>query len=135
MPKKKILIVEDNDANRLLITDVMKYYGYAIIEALNGEEGVRAAREQRPDLIFMDMQMPVMDGFTATRILKNDPATRDIKIVALTSFAMAGDKETILAAGADEYIAKPVNTRELPGAVKKLLDRAVDPGSAPDEWS
>ena len=121
MPKKKILIVEDNDANRLLITDVMKYYGYAIIEALNGEEGVRAAREQRPDLIFMDMQMPVMDGFTATRILKNDPATRDIKIVALTSFAMAGDKETILAAGADEYIAKPVNTRELPGAVKKLL--------------
>jgi two-component system cell cycle response regulator DivK len=118
---KKILIVEDNDKNRRLITDILSYYGYDVMEATNGEEGINLARKFTPDLIFMDMQMPVMDGFTAIKLLKNDPATKHIKIIAITSFAMIGDKERILSAGADEYIPKPVNTMELPKLVEKLL--------------
>jgi len=118
---KKILIVEDNDKNRRLITDILSYYGYDVMEATNGEEGINLARKFTPDLIFMDIQMPVMDGFAAIKILKNDPTTKHIKIIAITSFAMVGDKERILSAGADEYMPKPVNTMELPMRVEKLL--------------
>ncbi|MBI5212728.1 MAG: response regulator [Nitrospirae bacterium] len=120
MPKK-ILIVEDNEKNRVLIRDVLKYYGYEVIEAVNGEEGIKAAKEKTPDLILMDIQMPVMDGFAAMQALKRDPATKDIKIIALTSFAMKGDKEKIMDAGFDYYIAKPVDTRELPRMIQGVL--------------
>ncbi len=120
---RKILIVEDNDKNRRLIEDVLKYYGYDVQEAANGEEGINLAREYKPDLIFMDMQMPVMDGFTAIKVLKNDPGTMHIKIIAITSFAMVGDKERIQSAGADDYISKPVNTMELPMRIEKLLGK------------
>jgi len=118
---KKILIVEDIPMNRRLIRDILIYYGYEIIEAENGEEAVRIAREQKPDLIIMDLQMPVMNGLDAIKILKSDPVTKDIKVIAVTSFAMAGDREKVLAAGFDDYISKPLNTRELPEMVKKLL--------------
>lgn len=118
---KKILIVEDNEKNRRLIRDVLTYYGYEIIEAEDGEQGIKMAEEQGPDLILMDMQMPVMDGFAATRLLKSNPSTKNIKIIAVTSFAMAGDKDNILEAGANEYISKPINTRELPKLVERVL--------------
>ncbi len=118
---KKILIVEDILMNRRLIRDILIYHGYETIEAENGEEAVRIAREQKPDLIIMDIQMPVMNGFEAIKILKSDPATKDIKVIAVTSFAMAGDREKVLAAGFDDYISKPLNTRELPEMVKRLL--------------
>ena len=117
----KILIVEDNEKNRVLIRDILKYYGYEVIEALNGEEGVKAAKKEMPDLIVMDIQMPVMDGFTATQALKSDPVTKGIKIIALTSFAMKGDKEKVMDAGFDDYIAKPVDTRELPRMIQGIL--------------
>jgi two-component system cell cycle response regulator DivK len=120
MPKK-ILIVEDNENNRRLVRDVLVYYGYKTVEAENGEEGIRTAKEQTPDLIIMDLQMPVINGYDAIIILKNYPETKHIKILAVTSFAMAGDREKILEAGADDYIAKPINTRELPERVKRLL--------------
>lgn len=118
---KKILVIEDNEKNRRMIRDLMTYHGYDVIEAENGEAGLKMAREMKPDLILMDMQMPVMDGFTATSILKNDPETKHIKIIAVTSFAMKGDKDRILMAGADDYISKPLNTRELPEKVRRLL--------------
>ncbi len=118
---KKILIVEDNEKNRRLMSDVLRYYGYEIIEAGNGKDGVRMVKELKPDLILMDMQMPAMNGFLAIETLKNDPETKGIKIIAVTSFAMLGDKEKILKIGADDYIAKPIDTRELPERVKKLL--------------
>ena len=122
---KKILIAEDNENNRLLLKDVLQYYGYEVIEATNGEEAVKTARQQKPDLIFMDIQMPVIDGFTAIKILKRSPSTKHIKIIVVTSSAMAGDKEQIIAAGADKYIAKPINTRELPEIVKSILTKEV----------
>ena len=121
----KILIVEDNENSRRLVRDVLIYHGYETIEAENGEEGIRKAKEYKPDLIFMDIQMPVMNGYEATMILKNDPDTKHIKIVAVTSFAMLGDKEKILEAGADDYIAKPIDTRALPEKVKKLLSENI----------
>jgi two-component system, cell cycle response regulator DivK len=125
----KILVVEDNSQNRLLMVDILTCYGFEVLEAHDGEEGIKMALEKRPDLILLDMQMPVMDGITAARILKADPQTRGIKILAVTSFAMKGDRERILAAGADEYIAKPINTRELPAIVKKMLAAESAPES------
>lgn len=119
---KKILVVEDNNKNRRLLVDILKYYGYEVIEAINGGEAIKFAREQKPDLILMDMQMPIMDGFTAIKILKSAPETKGIKIISITSFAMVGDKERILKAGADDYIAKPINTRQLPEVVKRILE-------------
>lgn len=121
----KILIVEDIPANRRLIGDILKYYGYEILEAENGEEGVRKAKEHIPDLIIMDLQMPVKNGYDAIKILKNDPETKHVKILAVTSFAMSGDREKILEAGADDYIAKPIDTRALPEIVKRLLSENI----------
>jgi CheY-like chemotaxis protein len=118
---QKILVVEDNHKNRALIRDVLKYHGYEVLEAADGNEGIQMAKEHNPSLIFMDIHMPVMNGFDAIKILKTDAKTKDIKIVAVTSFAMKGDREDIMKAGADEYIAKPLNTRQLPVIVKKIL--------------
>ncbi|MHB8067738.1 MAG: response regulator [Desulfobaccales bacterium] len=118
---KKILIVEDNEVSRVLMKDILVYYGYEIIEAGEGAEGIEKAKEYRPDLILMDIQMPLMDGFQAVTQLKADPETRDIKIISITAFAMKGDRERILQAGSDEYMAKPIDTRELPKLVKRLL--------------
>ena len=117
----KILVVEDNAQNRLLMVDILVCHGFEVFEAGDGEEGIRMARDLKPDLILLDMQMPVMDGIQAAKLLKQDRATRAIKILAVTSFAMKGDRERILAAGADEYIAKPIDTRQVPIIVKKLL--------------
>ena len=117
----RILIVEDNPQNRLLMVDILTAHGYEVLEATDGEEGIAAARLHKPDLILLDMQMPVMDGMAAARILKADPETAAIKILAVTSFAMKGDRERILAAGVDEYIAKPIDTRQLPLLVRSML--------------
>jgi two-component system, cell cycle response regulator DivK len=121
----KILIVEDNDNNRCLFRDILIFHGYQVSVATDGKSGVALARELKPDLILMDIQMPGMDGMTAGGILKGDPLTSGLKIVALTSFAMRGDKEKILAAGFDGYLSKPISTRELPGLVKRWLEEKV----------
>ncbi len=117
----KILIVEDNKNNRKLFRDILKYSGYEVLEAQDGAEGIKTAVEQMPDLILMDIQMPVMDGFEALKALRNMPETGKIKIIALTSFAMAGDKKKILKAGFDDYISKPIDTRKLPEIVKRFI--------------
>ena len=118
----KILIVEDNENNRSLFRDVLTFHGYGVAVASDGREGVALARELMPDLILMDIQMPGMDGMTAGAILKGDPATSGLKIIALTSFAMRGDLEKFLAAGFDGYLSKPIRTRELPNLVKRWLE-------------
>jgi CheY-like chemotaxis protein len=116
-----ILIVEDHEKNRILLKDLLVYLGYDTIEATNGAEGVALAMEKLPDLILLDIQMPVMDGMTALKILKECDQTKNIKIVALTSFAMKGDRERLLAAGADHYLSKPINTRELAKLIQQIL--------------
>jgi CheY-like chemotaxis protein len=118
---RKILVVEDNDKNRRLIRDVLLYYGYEVIEAGDGAEGARLAKEHLPALILLDIQMPIMNGFTALNVLRETTETKNIKVIAMTSFAMTGDREKILAAGFDEYISKPIDTRELPRLVERML--------------
>lgn len=118
-----ILIVEDNLANRKLFRDVLRMTGYTVLEASNGMQGIELAREKRPKLILMDIQMPVMDGIAAAGILKSDPITREIPILALTSYAMRGDKEKILQNGFDGYISKPVHIRLLQKKVVEYLRR------------
>ena len=117
----KILVVEDNEKNRILIKDVMEYYGHEVVEAADGAAGVRLAKEHKPDLILMDIQMPVMDGMAAAKIIKSDPETKGIRMIAITSLAMKGDKERFIEAGFDDYIAKPIDTRKLPEIVKQCL--------------
>jgi CheY-like chemotaxis protein len=118
----KILIVEDNENNRILLGDLLSFHGHDVSVASDGQEGVDLARELMPDLILMDIQMPGMDGMTASGILKGDPVTSRLKIIALTSFAMQGDQEKFLAAGFDGYLSKPISTRELPGLVNQWLE-------------
>jgi two-component system cell cycle response regulator DivK len=108
---KVVLIVENDSRNMKLFRDLLQVHGIATLEATNGQEGVKLAMEKKPDLILMDIQMPVMDGLEATRILKADGRTRGIPIIALTSYAMKGDHERALGAGCDGYLAKPVDTR------------------------
>ncbi len=121
MPKR-ILIAEDDDMNRRLIKDVLMYYGYEVMEAANGDEAVKMAAKHKPDLVLMDLQMPVMNGAEAIRQLKNSPETKGIKIIAVTGFAMKSDRERTLETGADDYIAKPIDIRRLPEAIERLFE-------------
>jgi CheY-like chemotaxis protein len=109
--------------NRILLKDILVYHGYTVKVASDGREGVDMARELLPDMILMDIQMPGLDGMTAAGILKGDPVTSGLKIIALTSFAMQGDREKFLAAGFDGYLSKPISTRELPGLVERWLNQ------------
>jgi CheY-like chemotaxis protein len=118
-----ILIVEDNRNNHTLFRDILTFYGYNVLVAVDGRQALMQARELMPDLILMDIQMPGLDGMSAVSILKGDPATSHLKIIALTSFAMQGDKEKFMTAGFDGYLSKPINTRELPALVKQWLDK------------
>ena len=117
----KVLVVEDHPANMKLAVLLVQKAGHQAISAMDAEEGIAAARREIPDLILMDIQLPGMDGIAATGILRQDPATRDIKILAVTSFAMKGDEEKILASGFDGYIAMPINLDNFMQTVKATL--------------
>jgi two-component system, cell cycle response regulator DivK len=118
----KILIIEDHPSNMKLAADLLKGAGYEVLEATDAHLGITMARESRPDLILMDIQLPGMDGLAATRILKEDDTTRSSKVIALTAFAMKGDEEKIQAAGCDGYIAKPIRYKEFLRKVASFLD-------------
>jgi two-component system cell cycle response regulator DivK len=120
MPKK-ILVVEDAEDNRQILRDLLGMAGYDIVEAHDGAQGVAMATEHKPDLILMDIQMPVMDGYEATRRIKADPALKAIPIVAVTSYALSGDEEKTRAAGCDAYIAKPYSPRQMLAKVREIL--------------
>ncbi len=117
----KILVVEDDVANRTLLKDVLNYYGYEVLEAKDGKEGISLAREHMPQVILMDMQMPVMDGVEATKILKADPQTKDLKIIWLTGYGVYADTREFRGAVFDDYISKPIDIRQLPSLMKKHL--------------
>lgn len=123
----RILLVEDNDMNRDAITRLLQRRGFTLFTAPDGEEGVRVCREVQPDLVLMDLGLPGVDGFEATRRIKADPATRRIPVVALTARALTSDQEAAFAAGCDDYDTKPVDLARL---VEKI-QRLVAPGGAP----
>ena len=119
----RILLIEDNILNMKLAVMLLEIAGFEAIQAFDAEEGIRLAQEWPPELILMDIQLPGIDGLAATRLLKSDPVTRHIKIVAMTACAMAGDREIIEAAGCDGYIAKPINVQNFANLVKDALNR------------
>jgi CheY-like chemotaxis protein len=119
-----ILIVEDNDLNLELATDLLAAAGYLTRQARSGEEGVRLAQVESPDLILMDLRLPGMDGYAALGRLKADPRTAHIPTVALTAQAMNGDQEAVMAAGFDDYVSKPINTGRFYEIVARLLGSA-----------
>ena len=118
----KILIVDDNEKNRKLVRFVLRNSGYETLEAEDCEQGIKLAKETVPDLILMDIQMPVIDGIEAFRILRSEPATKDIPVIALTSYAMSGDRDKLLRAGFKGYISKPINVNEFVSTIKSILD-------------
>jgi two-component system, cell cycle response regulator DivK len=123
---KRILIVEDQEDNRRILRDLLTNVGFKLIEAATGEEGVRLAELNRPDLILMDVQMPVLDGHEATQRIKSQPELRSIPIIVVTSYALSGDEAKAMAAGADAYVAKPFSPRALLATIRRFLP---DPAS------
>ena len=121
MTRKVILNVEDNEANRKIVRYLFESKGYKVVEAMDGEEGVRMADQERPDIILMDVQLPKLSGYEATLRIKANPALRDIPVIAVTSFALSGDDEKAMEAGCDDYIAKPFKPRDLLERVVKFL--------------
>ncbi len=117
----KILVVDDTRENRALLKDVLMHYGYEVIEAQDGAEAVRLAKERMPALVLMDVQMPVMDGIAAMKTLKADPETKHIKIISLSAFAVDMEMGQFLSAGFDDYISKPIDIRQLPALIQKHL--------------
>jgi two-component system cell cycle response regulator DivK len=118
---KKILVVEDTEDNRQILRDLLGMAGYDMVEAHDGLQGVAMAAEHRPDLILMDIQMPVLDGYEATRRIKADPALAAIPIVAVTSYALSGDEQKARDAGCNDYIAKPYSPRQMLAKVREIL--------------
>src|SRR5262245_34936984 len=118
---KRILVVEDQEDNRQILRDLLGSVGFTMIEAGDGEEALTQAAKERPDLILMDIQLPVMDGYEATRRLKADPSTKAIPIIVVTSYALSGDEGKAKAAGCDAYVTKPYSPRQLLAKVKEFL--------------
>src|SRR5437870_13057126 len=108
---KTVLLVEDNEDNRIVYSTILRHFGYSVTEALNGEEGIAKARSEKPDLILMDISIPIIDGWEATQVLKHDPSTNGIPITALTAHALPSDREQAMEVGCDGYLAKPREAR------------------------
>jgi two-component system, cell cycle response regulator DivK len=117
----KILLVEDNEMNRNMLSRRLIRHGYEVVMAVDGQQGIEMAISERPDLILMDMSLPVMDGWEATRQVKGNDVTRQIPVIALTAHAMAGDRERAMEVGCDDYDTKPVELPRLLGKIAALL--------------
>ena len=122
MTPKRILIVEDTEDNRRIMRDLLSNAGFDIVEAHDGQAAVAAAANYVPDLILMDIQLPVLIGYEAIRRIKADPKLQAIPIIAVTSYALTGDKESARAAGCDRYVAKPFSPRQLLATIRELLE-------------
>lgn len=123
MPGIKVLVVEDNEMNMELALILLNQAGYSVLQAGNAEAGIALAKSESPHLILMDVSLPGMDGLTAVRTLKNDPATKDIPVVVMTAHAMSGDDTKAMQAGCDAYLSKPIDTREF----RQMVARFVEP--------
>ena len=121
MTNPRVLVIEDNRDNMTFIVDVLQSMDYEVIQAIDGEEGVDIAERERPDLILMDLSLPKMDGWEATRVIKANADLKHIPVVALTAHAMVGDRDEALEAGCDDYMTKPISIKDLASKLAKLL--------------
>jgi two-component system, cell cycle response regulator DivK len=119
--KRCILVVEDQEDNRRILRDLLTNSGYKLVEAEDGEQALAMAERQRPDLILMDVQIPLLDGYEVTRRLKADPQLRAIPVIAVTSYALSGDESKARAAGCNGYVSKPYSTRELLAMIREYV--------------
>jgi len=119
---KTVLIVEDNEDNRIVYSTILRHHGFRVCEALDGEEGIEKARRELPDIILMDISIPLIDGWQVTETLKRETATKGIPIIALTAHAMPGDRQRAMAVGCDGYLAKPCEPRAVLAEVNRLID-------------
>ncbi|HET8654192.1 MAG TPA: response regulator [Longimicrobiaceae bacterium] len=126
---KTVLLVEDNEDNRTVYRTILEHFGYQVMEARNGEDGIRMARENRPDLILMDISIPVIDGWEATKILKADESTAEIPIIALTAHALSTDRAKAEEVGCDGYLAKPCEPRRVVSEVEHFIGSAREVGA------
>ena len=125
MTNKRILLVEDHEDNRNIYRTILEHYGYRVTIAMDGQSGLRLAREEQPDLILMDLSIPVVDGWEATRLLKQDSATRPIPVIALSAHALDEDRARAKEAGCDGYLAKPVEPKKVLAEVARFLGDPV----------
>ena len=122
---RKVLLIEDNDLNRDMLSRYLLLFGFEVVQAMDANQGIELARQQTPDLILMDMSLPGMDGWEATRLLKNTMETREIPVIALTAHAMTGDRERSLDAGCDDYETKPIDFPKLVNKMEALLKKEI----------
>ena len=118
---QRILVIEDQEDNRVILRDLLMSVGFEVIEALNGLDGVAIAETEKPDLILMDIQLPLLDGYDATRRIKANPLLESIPVIAVTSYALSGDEEKARLAGCDAYVTKPYSPRQLLATVRTFL--------------
>lgn len=132
---KTILLVEDNEDNRIIYATALRFAGYEVVEAVTGTEGVQRARTSKPDLVLMDISVPELDGWEATAVLKADPTTRHIPVIAVTAHALPGDEERSLAAGCDGYLAKPIPPARLLAEIDRRFSRATPSYAPPSHFT
>ncbi len=128
MNEKTVLLVEDNEDNRIVYATVLQYFGFRVIEATDGAEGVRIARESHPDLVLMDISIPIIDGWNATSMIKGDPETQTIPVIALTAHALPEDRARSLSVGCDGYLAKPCEPSRVVAEVNRILGTRAEVG-------
>jgi two-component system, cell cycle response regulator DivK len=121
---RRILVVEDQEDNMRILRDLLGHAGYEVIEAADGEQALVVAAAKRPDLILMDIQLPLLDGYEATRRIKADPSLRTIPVIVITSYALSGDESKAREAGCDDYVAKPYSPRQLLAKIQQYLPRS-----------
>jgi CheY-like chemotaxis protein len=125
----RILLIEDNEANRYLATFLLEKAGHEVVHAVNGQIGIESASRQPPEMILLDMQLPLMDGYAVARALKKNPALSDVPIVAVTSYAMVGDREKAMAAGCSGYIEKPIDPETFVSQLEDFFSTGAGPAS------
>ena len=128
----KLLVAEDNPVNRELLRELLENRGYSVIEACNGQEALDMVEQSQPDLLLLDIGMPVLDGFAVVRKIRENPSLARLPVLAVTAYAMRDDRNNVLNAGFDGYLSKPINARELANELERLLRKRNDRNSAPN---
>jgi CheY-like chemotaxis protein len=129
----KVLVAEDNPVNRELLRELLENRGYAVVEAPDGQEALRMIEQTHPDILLLDIGMPVLDGFAVMRKIRENPSLATLPVLAVTAYAMQGDRDNVLNAGFDGYISKPINTRDLANELERLLRKREDRNTAPSQ--